>query len=106
MASPRCKDSRGMLAEVSINTVTASFSTRSGAHGPDSAITIAVKAASFRARHAGDEPGIFRIQNHRTGINPVRTRKIGWSNVTRSPAHEIWIAQPGFFRLFRFPIHP
>src|SRR5579863_5893704 len=100
MASPRCRDSRGMLAEVSINTVTASFSTRSGAHGPDSAITSAVKDTNFRARHAGDDPGALRIQNHRTGINPVSTRKIGWSIVTQSPAHKIWIAKSGFFPLF------
>jgi hypothetical protein len=77
MASPRCNDSRGMLAEVSISTVTASFSVRSGAQGLARAITSAVKAAHFNARHARDAPGIFRITTHRTGSSPIIKRKMG-----------------------------
>ena len=45
MASPRCSDSRGMLAEVSSTTVIASFCVRSTAHGSASARTSATKAA-------------------------------------------------------------
>ena len=77
MASPRCKDSRGMLAEVSSNTVTASFSTRMGAHGSASAIANAAKAAHFSARQAREAPGAFRIHHHRMGSNPSRSRKMG-----------------------------
>jgi hypothetical protein len=93
-----------MLADVSISTVTASFSTRKGAQGPASAITRAVKAAHFSARHTCDAPGILRIKTHRTGSNPVSTRKMGWSNVTPSPANQIWILETRFLLLFRFPI--
>jgi hypothetical protein len=77
MASPRCSDSRGMLADVSIRTVTASFSTRIGAQGPASATASAAKAAHFSARHACDAPGMLRIQTHRTGSKPSSSKKMG-----------------------------
>ena len=84
MASPRCTDSSGMLAEVSISTVTASRSTRSAAQGSASAIARAANAAHFSARHTGEAPGARRIQIHRTGSSTSRSRKMGWSKVTVS----------------------
>ena len=93
MAWPRCNDSRGMLADVSIKTVTASLSTRRAAHGPASATTSAANAAHFSPRQVCDVPGAFRITIQRKGSSPNNNKKMGWSNVTPSPAYKIRIAK-------------
>ncbi len=67
IASPRAKDSVGMLAEVSMSTVTASFCTRIAAHGAASAITKAANTAHFSARQTREDPGALRIHHHRPG---------------------------------------
>ena len=97
MAWPRCKDSRGMLADVSIKTVTESLFTRRAAHGPASATTSAANAAHFSAKDVCDAPGAFRITIHRRGSSPNNNRKMGWSNVTPSPAYVLRIAELGPF---------
>src|SRR5579871_6004726 len=91
-----------MLADVSITTVTASFSVRSGAQGLARAIASAAKAAHFNARHVCDALGSFRIHTHRMGRSPISKRKMGCSNVTRSPAHQIRFASYGFFAYVQF----
>ncbi len=57
MAWPRSSDSRGMLADVSITTVTASLCVRISAQGSASAITTKMNTRLLSARHARDDPG-------------------------------------------------
>jgi len=77
MASPCSSDSRGILADVSSSTVTASFCMRMEAQGSARAMARTANTAHFSARHALDAPGIFRIRHQRTGSNPSRTRNMG-----------------------------